>query len=90
MLADIGPWELLLVLLIVLMLFGTKRLRGLGGDLGSALRDFRHAMKRDDGHDTSPHAADAPQAGAQELPNEKRTTAPDPEDDTVSHGHSAR
>lgn len=43
-----GPWQLLIVLLIVLLLFGTKRLRSLGSDLGGALRGFRSAMKEDD------------------------------------------
>lgn len=40
----IGVWELLLLLLIVLLLFGTKRLRNIGGDLGSAIKSFRTAV----------------------------------------------
>jgi sec-independent protein translocase protein TatA len=36
--------ELLLIAFIVLILFGTKKLRNMGGDLGSALRDFKKAM----------------------------------------------
>jgi sec-independent protein translocase protein TatA len=40
----IGIWELLLLFLIVLLLFGTKRLRNIGGDLGSAIKSFRNAM----------------------------------------------
>lgn len=40
----IGVWELLLIFLIVLVVFGTKRLRGIGGDLGSAIKSFRSAM----------------------------------------------
>lgn len=38
-------WELLLILVIVLVLFGGSRLRNLGSDLGSAIRGFRDAMK---------------------------------------------
>ncbi len=38
-------WELLLILVIVLVLFGGTRLRNLGSDLGSAIRGFRDAMK---------------------------------------------
>ena len=38
-------WELLLILVIVLVLFGGARLRNLGSDLGSAIRGFRDAMK---------------------------------------------
>jgi sec-independent protein translocase protein TatA len=37
-------WHLLMVLLIVALLFGTKKLRNIGGDLGSALKSFKTAM----------------------------------------------
>ena len=45
-------WELLLVLVIVLVLFGGSRLRNLGSDLGSAIRGFRDAMKEGSKPDT--------------------------------------
>lgn len=41
----IGIWQLLIILLIVFMLFGTKKLRNLGSDLGGALKGFKSAMK---------------------------------------------
>ena len=41
-------WELVLLFLIVLLLFGTKRLRNIGGDLGSAIKSFRSAMREDE------------------------------------------
>lgn len=44
----ISIWQLLIVLLIVLLLFGTKRLRNLGSDLGSALRGFRKSLSDDE------------------------------------------
>jgi sec-independent protein translocase protein TatA len=44
----IGIWELLLLFLIVVLLFGTKKLRNIGGDLGSAIRSFRGAMQEGD------------------------------------------
>ncbi len=44
MLSNIGPVQLLIVLVIVLAIFGTKRLRTLGSDLGSAFKGFRTAM----------------------------------------------
>ncbi len=40
----ISIWQLLIVLVIVLLLFGTKRLRNLGGDLGSAVKGFKKAI----------------------------------------------
>lgn len=48
MFANIGPVQLLIVLLIVLAIFGTKRLRTLGSDLGSAVKGFRSAMDEGD------------------------------------------
>ncbi len=47
-LGGISMWQLLLILLIVVMIFGTKKLRSLGGDLGGALKSFRKAMDSDD------------------------------------------
>lgn len=41
----IGIWELLLILVIVLLLFGAKKLRNIGNDLGSAVKGFRSAMR---------------------------------------------
>ena len=41
----ISIWQLLIVLVIVLLLFGTKKLRNMGGDLGGAIKGFRSSMK---------------------------------------------
>lgn len=41
----ISIWQLLIILAIVLVLFGAKRLRNLGSDLGASVRGFRDAMK---------------------------------------------
>ena len=40
----ISVWQLLIILAIVVMLFGTKRLRSLGSDLGAAVKGFRSTM----------------------------------------------
>ena len=40
----IGIWQLVIVLLIVFLLFGTKRLKGLGSDVGDAIQGFRKSM----------------------------------------------
>lgn len=37
--------QLLIVLVIVILVFGTKRLKNVGGDLGDAIKNFRSAMK---------------------------------------------
>ncbi|MCX7106475.1 MAG: twin-arginine translocase TatA/TatE family subunit [Methylococcales bacterium] len=41
----IGIKELLVILVIVIVLFGTKKLRNIGGDLGGAIKSFRSAVK---------------------------------------------
>ena len=43
-LGGISLWQLLIVLLIVVVIFGTARLRSIGTDLGGALKGFRNAM----------------------------------------------
>jgi len=40
-----GPWELGIILVIVLLLFGGKRLKNIGGDLGGAIKGFKKSMK---------------------------------------------
>ena len=45
MFANISVWQLLIVLVIVIAIFGTKRLRTLGSDLGSAVKGFRSAVE---------------------------------------------
>lgn len=42
-----APSHLLLILLIVLLIFGTKKLRNIGSDLGGAVRGFKDAMKEE-------------------------------------------
>ena len=46
-----GPTELLILLAIVALLFGTKKLRSMGSDLGSAINSFKNALKNDDKQD---------------------------------------
>jgi sec-independent protein translocase protein TatA len=46
-----GIWELTIILIIVALVFGTARLRNIGGDLGSALKSFRSALKDDSDED---------------------------------------
>ena len=44
MLGGISIWQLLIILAIVIMIFGTKKLRNMGGDLGGAIKNFKGAM----------------------------------------------
>lgn len=60
-------WHLLMVLLIVALLFGTKKLRNIGGDLGSAIKGFKSAMgseeNREDDAERRLHNSDRPVGG---------------------------
>lgn len=67
-------WHLLVVLAIVLVLFGAKRLRNLGGDLGTAIKGFKDAVN--DGKNGE-QPADAQQAQAQSAPAQAQI-APQP------------
>jgi sec-independent protein translocase protein TatA len=60
-----GPWELILILLIVVMIFGAKRIPEIMSGLGKGIRSFKRSMETDD---TPPQP---PQAEHQELPKEK-------------------
>ena len=44
----ISIWQLLIVAIIIVLLFGTKKLRNMGGDLGSAIKGFKNALNVDE------------------------------------------
>ena len=47
----ISIWQLLILLAVVILIFGTKKLKNVGGDLGSAIKGFKSAVK--DGDDNA-------------------------------------
>lgn len=49
MIAGLSIWKLLVILGIIVVIFGTKKLRNLGGDLGGAVKGFKSAMDDNDG-----------------------------------------
>ena len=53
-LGGISIWQLLIILVIVLLLFGTKRLKSIGSDLGNAVKGFRSAMSESEKADDEP------------------------------------
>lgn len=48
-----SPLQLILILVIIILLFGTKKLRNMGGDLGEAFKNFKKAMKDGDAAETA-------------------------------------
>jgi sec-independent protein translocase protein TatA len=69
-LGGISIWQLLIILVIVLLLFGTKRLKNLGGDLGGAIKGFKKAMS-----DEEAKAASAEEVKKVEEPKTSATEA---------------
>ncbi|MDQ3206419.1 MAG: Sec-independent protein translocase subunit TatA [Pseudomonadota bacterium] len=71
-------WHWLIVLVIVLLVFGTKRLGSIGKDVGDAIKDFKKGMKDDDkptGHlSDDSRRADAPQDVPSATKREDETT----------------
>ncbi|MFT3907026.1 MAG: Sec-independent protein translocase subunit TatA [Steroidobacteraceae bacterium] len=57
-----SPRHLLIILVIVLLVFGTKKLKTIGSDLGSAVRGFKSAMKDGENTQNSESAAQTPAA----------------------------
>lgn len=72
----IGIWQLVIVLLIVFLLFGSKRLKTLGGDLGETIQGFRKSM-------ASNSEADEPPAQVQQQAPLSETAQP-------AHAHTDR
>ena len=63
---SISIWHWLIVLVVVLLIFGTKKLRNIGADLGGAVKGFKEGMKGAENEaDAAKAAAEAP---AQQIP----------------------
>jgi sec-independent protein translocase protein TatA len=66
---SIGPLELGIILLIILLIFGPKRLPGLGRQLGSGMREFKDSVTGSEG----PAELEAPVETASTVPDEQKT-----------------
>jgi sec-independent protein translocase protein TatA len=88
---NIGPTELIIVLVIVLLIFGPKRLPGLGRQLGSGMKEFKDSItgkdKHDDDHEDARAQANAALGrGEEPLPPPTATTV----DSDVAQDRTAR
>jgi sec-independent protein translocase protein TatA len=73
----IGIWQLLIILLIVVLLFGTKRLKSIGSDLGNAVKGFRSAMTdADKGDDSEPKQLDKAASEQADAGGDQSTAKP--------------
>lgn len=66
---NLSIWELLIILAIVALLFGTKRLRNIGSDLGAAIKGFRSAVSGEGDSDKDK----GPSAKSTEVPSADTT-----------------
>lgn len=75
-LGGISIWQLLIVLAIVILIFGTKRLKNLGGDVGGAIKNFKDAMNTEESKDAKePESLEKKEADANfsEVKEEEKT-----------------
>lgn len=70
-----GPLELFIILGIVLVLFGAKKLRNIGGDLGGAIKNFKGAMKEEENSSSDNDSDAATQANSKQTQSKINETA---------------
>ncbi|KAF7767369.1 sec-independent protein translocase protein TatA [Pseudoalteromonas undina] len=85
MLGNVGWAQLLIVLVIIILLFGTKKLRGIGGDLGGAVKGFKKAMSDDQNAEkqASEDKTEQIQKSSESTPIDSSTTSKTKDNDKV-------
>ena len=78
MLGGISIWQLLIVLGIIILVFGTKKLRNVGTDLGGAVKGFKKAMHDEEKNkEADKEDADQPHANTYDVQAEEKQAAHD-------------
>ncbi len=77
MLGNLGPWEIILILVVVLLVFGAKRLPEMGAAMGKGIKEFKANIK--EVKDSIEGVDDAP--GARGISERSRMDSPNPVDD---------
>ncbi len=75
----ISVWQLLILLVIVLVIFGTKRLRNAGSDLGGAIKGFREGMTASEDEEKASEQLSADKLDSADSGQER--TVADPKDE---------
>lgn len=73
----ISIWQLLIVFGIVILVFGTKKLRNMGGDVGSAIHNFKQAMSDGDSDKNQDDSGEESQTGGQTLEQKESEETPE-------------
>jgi len=81
---SVGPLQLVLILVIVILLFGTKKLGNIGSDLGKAIRDFKKGMSGSEDKDDEKAQA-SEKLKADEPPAEARRESEKSSQDSSGH-----
>lgn len=79
----ISIWQLLIVLAIVVLIFGTKKLKNMGSDVGGAVKNFKDAMKKDGQENDSKDGGDEDfhqRLSSEDDPSEASTDRQSPHD----------
>lgn len=86
----ISIWQLLIILVIVLLLFGTKKLRNIGGDLGGAIKSFKKSVKDTDAEDEeNKEDGEASADSGARLAEESETLKKDDEQNKAASGNGS-
>ena len=72
----ISPMQLLIILVIVALIFGTKKLRNMGGDLGGAVKGFKKAMKDEDAKPLEKTSSDIIEGKAEKVDASQENNQP--------------
>ena len=83
MIGGISIWQLLILLLIVVLVFGTKRLRNIGSDLGGAIKGFRKGMEEEPEEAEPEKLTTEEKTSSEPQKQEENVPAPRPTDTDV-------
>lgn len=83
MIGGISVWQLLILLLIVVLVFGTKRLRNIGSDLGGAIKGFRKGMEEEPEESEPEKITNVENTSSEPTKEKENTTASRPSDTDV-------
>ncbi len=76
MFGNLGMWEMLIILFIVMLLFGARRLPEIGGSLGKGIREFKGSLKEVEGELKELGGSDASDGSVQQEENQKEEAQP--------------
>ena len=83
MIGGISVWQLLILLLIVVLVFGTKRLRNIGSDLGGAIKGFRKGMEEEPEENEPEKISNVESTSSEPTKQKENATASRPTDTDV-------